>query len=81
MREVGGRIDIVNILSHSGLHVESVLELFEFHSSVKGKKFGLVGGLEGLKSLKIIIAIYEFIETGRDILLRFPPKKCKIRIA
>jgi len=38
----------------------------------------LVDGLEGRRSLELISAIYESIETGNEISLRFRPKKCKL---
>ncbi|WP_319409927.1 Gfo/Idh/MocA family oxidoreductase [uncultured Desulfosarcina sp.] len=38
----------------------------------------LVDGLEGRKSIELISAIYESIETGREVFLRFQPKKCKL---
>lgn len=38
----------------------------------------LVDGLEGRKSLELINAIYESIETGREVFLRFRPQKCKL---
>jgi UDP-N-acetyl-2-amino-2-deoxyglucuronate dehydrogenase len=38
----------------------------------------LVDGLEGRKSLELISAIYEAIETGREIQLRFRPKLCRL---
>ncbi|MCX5805021.1 MAG: Gfo/Idh/MocA family oxidoreductase [Proteobacteria bacterium] len=38
----------------------------------------LVDGLEGRKSLELIMAIYESIETGKDVFLRFKPEKCKL---
>nr|HPQ42503.1 Gfo/Idh/MocA family oxidoreductase [bacterium] len=40
----------------------------------------LVDGLEGRKSLELISAIYESVETGREVFLRFQPKKCKLGI-
>jgi UDP-N-acetyl-2-amino-2-deoxyglucuronate dehydrogenase len=40
----------------------------------------LVDGLEGRKSLELINAIYESIETGREIALRFCPRQCKLGI-
>ena len=40
----------------------------------------LVDGLEGRKSLEIISALYESIETGQEIPLRFRPKKCRLGI-
>ncbi len=38
----------------------------------------LVDGLEGRKSLELINAIYESIETNREVQLRFQPKRCKL---
>lgn len=48
--------------------------------SIQNNKAGLVDGLEGRKSLELINAIYESIETGSDIRLRFKPQKCKLGI-
>ena len=38
----------------------------------------LVDGLKGRKSLELINAIYESIETGKEITLRFTPKFSKL---
>lgn len=38
----------------------------------------LVDGLEGRRSLELINAIYESIETGREVSLRFRPKHCRL---
>jgi predicted dehydrogenase len=38
----------------------------------------LVDGLEGRRSLELISAIYESIETGREVDLRFVPKRCRL---
>ena len=38
----------------------------------------LVDGLEGRKSLELINAIYESVETGREVQLRFRPKYCRL---
>lgn len=38
----------------------------------------LVDGLEGRRSLELITAIYESIETGKEVFLRFKPKKCRL---
>ena len=38
----------------------------------------LVDGLEGRKSLELINAIYESIETGREVFLRYYPSKCRL---
>lgn len=43
-------------------------------------KRGLIDGLEARKSLELINAIYESAETGKEIYLRFMPKKCKLGI-
>ena len=38
----------------------------------------LVDGLEGRRSLELIMAIYESIETGQEVKLRFQPQKCRL---
>lgn len=38
----------------------------------------LVDGLEGRRSLELISAIYESIETGRPVSLRFHPQRCRL---
>lgn len=38
----------------------------------------LVDGLEGRRSLELIMAIYESIETRKEIFLRFAPQRCKL---
>jgi UDP-N-acetyl-2-amino-2-deoxyglucuronate dehydrogenase len=38
----------------------------------------LVDGLEGRRSLELISAIYESIETGREVSLRFRPSRCRL---
>ena len=38
----------------------------------------LVDGLEGRRSLELISAIYESVETGREVPLRFVPTQCKL---
>ena len=38
----------------------------------------LVDGLEGRKSLELITAIYESIETGKEVRLRFTPQGCRL---
>jgi predicted dehydrogenase len=40
----------------------------------------LVDGLEGRKSLELITAIYESIETGKEIFLRFKSNKCRLGV-
>lgn len=46
--------------------------------SILVKKRALVDGFEGKKSLALIHAIYESIETGKEVFLRFQPNKCKL---
>ncbi len=46
--------------------------------AIEKSKPALVDGLEAIKSLEIINAIYESIETKREVSLRFQPKKTKI---
>lgn len=41
-------------------------------------KKALVDGIEGRKSLQLISAIYESIETGKEVFLKFKPEKCKL---
>jgi len=46
--------------------------------SILNNKAQLVDGLEGRRSLELIMAIYESIETGKEVFLRFKPTKCKL---
>ncbi len=46
--------------------------------SILHNKTNWVDGLVGRKSLELITAIYESIETGREVFLRFKPIKCKL---
>ena len=46
--------------------------------SINNNKQQLVDGLEGRKSLEIISAIYESIESGKKVSLRFQPQHCKL---
>jgi len=38
----------------------------------------LVGGLTGRKSLELITAIYESVETGMPVKMRFQPERCRL---
>ena len=49
-------------------------------SSLRSDTPTLVDGLEGRKSLELISAIYESIETGREVHLRFQPKLCRLGV-
>jgi predicted dehydrogenase len=46
--------------------------------TINKKEQALVDGLEGRKSLELISAIYESIETGKEVFLRFRPHRCKL---
>ena len=46
--------------------------------SIKSGKAGLVDGLEGRKSLELISAIYESIETQREVVLRFQAHRARL---
>jgi UDP-N-acetyl-2-amino-2-deoxyglucuronate dehydrogenase len=50
-------------------------------AAIQTKKAALVDGLEGRRSLELITALYESIETNNDVVLRFKPKKCRLGIA
>jgi UDP-N-acetyl-2-amino-2-deoxyglucuronate dehydrogenase len=45
---------------------------------ISNKKQHLVDGIEGRRSLELISAIYESIETGREVKLHFRPKHCRL---
>lgn len=45
---------------------------------IKNNRRHLVDGLEGRKSLELINAIYESVETGKEVQMRFRPKYCKL---
>lgn len=46
--------------------------------SLINNKRALVDGLEGRKSLELIHAIYESIETGEEVFLKYKPRRCKL---
>jgi predicted dehydrogenase len=46
--------------------------------SILNNKKHLVDGLQGRKSLELITAIYESIETKKEVFLRFKPKHCRL---
>ncbi len=45
---------------------------------IKNKKHALVDGLKGRRSLELINAIYESIETGREVFMRFSPRHSRL---
>jgi len=47
---------------------------------ILNNKQQLIDGLEGRKSLELISAIYESIETGKEVFLRFQPKRCRLGV-
>ena len=47
---------------------------------IQNNKQHLVDGLEGRKSLELINAIYESIETNKEVQLRFIPRFCKLGV-
>ena len=47
-------------------------------NAIVDKKHFPVDGLEGLKSLTLINAMYESMETGREVRLRFKPNRAKL---
>ena len=46
--------------------------------AIRNDSPALVDGLEGRKSLELITAIYESIESGQEVFLRFNPRKCRL---
>ncbi len=46
--------------------------------ALRSSRRALIDGFEGRKSLEVINAIYESIETGQEVFLRFEPKRCKL---
>jgi predicted dehydrogenase len=47
---------------------------------IRNDRQQLVDGLEGRKSLELISAIYESVETGREVSLRFQPSRCRLGV-
>jgi UDP-N-acetyl-2-amino-2-deoxyglucuronate dehydrogenase len=56
-------------------HVEYLNKVVE---SIRDSRSALVDGLEGRKSLELISAIYESVERGQEVFLRFVPQKCRL---
>jgi len=50
-------------------------------TALRTSKAALVDGWEGRKSLELITALYESIETNADVPLRFRARKCRLGIA
>jgi len=54
--------------------------LEEVCNSILEDKCALVNGLVGRRSLELINAIYESVETNKEVSIRFQPKQCKLGI-
>jgi len=46
--------------------------------SIMNNRAQMIDGLVGRKSLELVCAIYESIETGKEVFLRFKPTKCRL---
>jgi predicted dehydrogenase len=57
---------------------ESIPHIANFFECIRTRKRHLVDGLEGRRSLELINAIYESIETGREVKLRFTPERSRL---
>ncbi len=56
-------------------HVEYLKDVID---SVQNDTRALVDGLQGRRSLELISAIYESVETGREVSLRFTAQQCRL---
>lgn len=56
-------------------HTEYLINVVE---TIKHGKSALVDGLAGRKSLELVAAIYESIETGKEVQVNFAPKLCRL---
>jgi UDP-N-acetyl-2-amino-2-deoxyglucuronate dehydrogenase len=69
---------------HSKVPNEPAWNHAEFYKdvlvSLKRHQKGLIDGLEGRKSVELINALYESAETGKEVFLRFAPKKCRLGV-
>ena len=45
---------------------------------IRNERQHLVDGLEGRKSLELISAIYESVESGREVPMRFRARHCRL---
>ena len=46
--------------------------------NITGNRQSIIDGIEGRKSLELVNAIYESIETGKEVYLRFISRKCSL---
>jgi predicted dehydrogenase len=56
-------------------HTEYLRSVIE---SIRSGRKALVDGLEGRRSLELINALYESSETGREVVLRFRPRRARL---
>lgn len=56
-------------------HVEFYRDVLQ---TIASGRRALIDGIEGRRSLEVIHAIYESIETGREVTLRFEPHNCRL---
>lgn len=47
-------------------------------NAIKSGTKAMVQGLEGRRSLELVTAIYQSIETGKEVSVRFSPKQCRL---
>ena len=64
--------------SHSYNTRSGLMNYKDIIEVIRQNKKALVDGLEGRKSLELINAIYESVETGKEVFLRFKPRECKL---
>jgi UDP-N-acetyl-2-amino-2-deoxyglucuronate dehydrogenase len=56
-------------------HREFYLDVVD---TLRRRRHALIDGIEGRKSLEVINAIYESMETGHEVYLRFEPRRCRL---
>lgn len=56
-------------------HREFYLDVVD---TIRSNRHALIDGIEGRKSLEVINAIYESMETGREVFLRFEPRRGRL---
>ena len=59
-------------------HREFYLDVVD---TLRSNRHALIDGIEGRKSLEVINAIYESMETGREVFLRFEPRRGRLGLA
>ncbi|MFH1145023.1 MAG: Gfo/Idh/MocA family oxidoreductase [Candidatus Eisenbacteria bacterium] len=59
-------------------HREFYLDVLQ---SLASDRRALIDGIEGRRSLEVIHAIYESMETGREVILRFEPHRCRLGVS